>query len=119
MNYKEIKKYVSDFENGIQVKSIELGGISVEYEIAIQTLLFDSLKNLEETDFSLLNSKFAVDKAVKQRPTMGYSGAQVEAVKSYIIALFKFDFKELETANKDYIIRLQKIGKEIKIDYNK
>lgn len=89
----ELIKHIEDFDNGKEVETVVMGGISNGYEIAIQNLAIEIMRILmmvkipeKQEDFqSLIN--IVTDSAMEVVKEYGYSGAQVGAAKN-IAALY-------------------------------
>ncbi len=84
----ELMKHVEDFDNGKEVKTVIMGGITNGYEIAIQTLAIEIMRILmvvkipeKQEAFQSLLSK-AEKGAFEVVKDYGYSGAQVGAAKN-------------------------------------
>lgn len=86
---KSLVTWISDYDKGTIVKSIEMGGMGEGYELAIQECLIEILRSLqhlkpsEEPESFTVEVKDATNKAVaKLDETFGFSGAQVSAAQS-------------------------------------
>lgn len=92
---KELIKHVEDFDNGKEVKTVEMGGISDDYEIAIQKLAIEIMRIImhikvpkNQKDFiALLDNAERV--AFENVKYYGYSGAQVGAAKNLAAVYYK------------------------------
>ena len=91
---KDLIKYIEDFDNGNEIESVEMGGISDGYEIAIQLLAIETARNLQyiklpesDEDFSSVVS-IANDAAIDLLND-GYSGAQVGASKNMAAIFYR------------------------------
>jgi hypothetical protein len=91
----ELRKHVDDFDNGDEVKTVIMGGISNGYEIAIQELAMEIMRILSLVKIPDDNDAFrsllsvAEQSAIKKVSDYGYSGAQVGAAKNLAAIYYK------------------------------
>jgi len=85
----ELKNHIEAYDKGKEVQSVEMGGISNGYEIAIQELAIETMRNLLDIEVPIDDEKFvhwvsiASNKAVSMLDkNHGFSGAQVGASKN-------------------------------------
>jgi len=114
-----IKEWLQNYDNKEEVKSVEMGGIVVRYELAIQELAIEIMRNLSEkevpenmNDFkSLIQSvtDMSVDKLDKEH---GFSGAQVGAAQNIAAVFFRKTpaggLKQMEEIDPERILILKK-----------
>lgn len=93
---KTIIKWLSDYDNGIIVNTVSMGGFGDGYELALQECAIEAMRNLQGIDVPEENEKFveilntAVDKAAnKLDDEHGFSGAQVGAAKNIAAVFWK------------------------------
>lgn len=114
----ELAKWISDYDNRNVVLSVEMGGISDEYEQAIQALAVEIMRNLIDVNVphngENIASKItqATDVAIKQiAEKYGFSGAQVGAAQNIAsVFWFKTPDKAIESMkqiDKERIIKIQ------------
>jgi hypothetical protein len=93
---KELRDYISDYDEGKEMTSVEMGGISQGYEIAIQECAIEIMRSLQSIALPLPEDKesfsnivsISADSAVDALDKIhGFSGAQVGAAKN-IAAIF-------------------------------
>lgn len=123
---EDLKKYLEDYDSGQVVESIEMGGISQDYEIAIQHLVVETLKILllEPVSAKVKDySKKVIDtiNIALALPELnyGYSAAQVGAARN-LAGNFWYRgpstvLAELKSRKKERIIKIQKIENNLKI----
>lgn len=85
----ELIKHVESFDNGEEVKTVIMGGITNGYEVAIQELAIEIMRTLalikvpKEDEGVSLTVSVACDEAVDLLDKKyGFSGAQVGAAKN-------------------------------------
>jgi hypothetical protein len=91
---ENLKQWLSDYKEGKEVETVEMGGISIGYENAIQHLAYCALTTLSEIKAPEDDNQFThlinttIDKWVhKLNDQHGFSGAQVGAAKN-LTAIF-------------------------------
>lgn len=115
---KEIRKWLSDYEDGIEIESVDMGGMGDRYESAIQECAIETMRNLpndvpEDTDQFSNAIKLSSDYAVKiLNGFHGFSGAQVGAAGNMAAVFFrKTPEKALESMRNSDPHRIIKIKK--------
>jgi len=117
--YNNLKEFIEAYDNGEQLKSVEMGGISVGYEIAIQDLAIETMRKLQmitipedDKDFSDVVT-LMTDNTAKELSFHGFSGAQVGAAKNIVAVLWRQTPKKgiemMESKDPSRIIIIQKI----------
>ena len=83
---KQLQQWIADLDNGKRVKSVSMGGLGKGYELAIQNLAVEMIRNLADENVPEDKEEFrkiavgARDKAIKKLGEIhGFSGAQVGA----------------------------------------
>ena len=86
---EQLRKWIADYDNGNEMESVSMGGISEGYEAAIQDCAIETMRNLQMITLPEDKEAFgaavevAADAAVELLDkTYGFSGAQVGAAKN-------------------------------------
>lgn len=115
----ELTKWLDDYDNGKEVESVEMGGISDGYEMAIQDCAIEIIRALvmvnppeQKEAFSSVVS-IAADSAVDLLDKKhGFSGAQVGAAKNLAAVFWRqtpiIGLEKMRQQDPDRIIRIRK-----------
>lgn len=86
-----IKEWLSNYDAGKEVETVEMGGLGDGYEVPIQHLAIEVIREISENeipnDISQEVNRIAHDVATRLDDLHGFSGAQVGAAKN-IAAVF-------------------------------
>jgi hypothetical protein len=93
---KSLKNWLVDYDNGITMNTVSMGGFGDGYEMALQECAIEAMRNLQNTSVPDSQEEFveflneAIDKAAdKLDATHGFSGAQVGAAKNIAAVFWK------------------------------
>jgi hypothetical protein len=98
---ENLQNYIAEFDSGIQVQSVLMGGIGYSYESAIQHLVIETLRILQSKDFSvnaIVSGKTTLQSCVYEIVSQigvrfdkqyGYSVAQVGAAANLAFIFWK------------------------------
>ena len=99
------KELSNKWENGDQVYSGSMGGMGYGYEMAIQKLIFEILKESpEDIKFNITEGQSEYPQeyqdiveaaADKLDPSLGFSGAQVGAAKGLAFQFIHYGYKHM------------------------
>jgi len=86
---EQLRQWIADYDSGKAMESVKMGGISEEYEAAIQECAIETIRNLqmialpEDKEAFGAAVQVAADAAVDLlNDECGFSGAQVGAAKN-------------------------------------
>lgn len=86
---EQLRQWIADYDSGKAMESVEMGGISEGYEVAIQECAIETIRNLqmialpEDKEAFRAAVQVAADAAVDLlNDEFGFSGAQVGAAKN-------------------------------------
>lgn len=116
---KDIREWLYNYDSGLIVKSVSMGGLGTGYELTIQECAIETMRNLAELELPEDDTEFskavmnASDKAADDLDKIhGFSGAQVGASKNIAAVFWKqTPEKGIKSAPPERIIQLQK-GKD-------
>lgn len=120
MEKKEtLKELIDRYDNGIPIETVEMGGIGERYELAIQELAIEIMRNLKNRKPSTDSGDniptvniFTMKAVESMKQHYGFSGAQVGAAKNlasiYWIKGYVKSLNEMKKKDAERIILVQK-----------
>lgn len=105
---EEVQQWLNDYDKGEEVESVEMGGIGIEYEQAIQDLAIEIIR-----EYSLYKVGHDADTAIERLDKKhGFSGGQVALAKNLASVLFNTGISKglgmMKQSEPERIIRIKK-----------
>lgn len=115
----EIKQWLADYDAGKEIETVELGGIGIEYEAAIQELAVEIIRALHKRYKTVPNINPPINEISAQvvldlNDKHGFSGAQVGAAKNIAAVFWKQGIDKglqmMREQEPDRLIKFNKFG---------